>query len=153
MISIQSSCFKISSGREIQGLDLTASIIGSQQCGVNISSWPQACVPFGGCLFHGTTRLNFPIYSGVGKHLVLASSLAFHAEGVLHHGTTRLNLTRVEQCGYTWVQAMVYTRLSLIVSSMLSSCYYYSEAKGRAANYFFLVRVTMIALIMRIVLA
>ena len=30
----------------------------------------------------------------------------------------------------------MYTRLSLIVSSMLSSCYYYLEAKGRAANYF-----------------
>ena len=63
----------------------------------------EPCIPCGGCLFHGTTRLNFPVYSGVGKHLVLASSLAFHAEGVLHHGTTRLNLTRVELCGYTWV--------------------------------------------------
>ena len=45
------------------------------------------------------------------------------------------------------------TRLSLIVSSMLSSCYYYLEAKGKAANYFCLVRVTMMALIMRIILA
>ena len=51
------------------------------------------------------------------------------------------------------IQAMVYTRLSLIVSSMLSSCYYYLKAKGRVANYFCLVRVTMIALIMRIILA
>ena len=31
----------------------------------------------------------------------------------------------------------MYTRLSLIVSSMLSSCYHYLEAKGRAANYYF----------------
>ena len=37
-----STCFKISSGREIQGLDLTASIVSSQWCGINISPWPRA---------------------------------------------------------------------------------------------------------------
>ena len=31
----------------------------------------------------------------------------------------------------------MYTRLSLIVSLTLSSCYYYLEAKGKAANLFF----------------
>ena len=40
------------------------------------------CIPCGGCLFY-TTRLNFQVYSGVSKHLVLALSLAFHVEGVL----------------------------------------------------------------------
>ena len=40
-------------------------------------------------LFHGTTGLNFLAYSGLIKHLVLASSFAFHAEGVLYHGATK----------------------------------------------------------------
>ena len=40
-------------------------------------------------LFHGPTRLNFLVYSGLIKHLVLALSFAFHAEGVLYHGTTK----------------------------------------------------------------
>ena len=31
----------------------------------------------------------------------------------------------------------MYTRLSLIVSSMLSFCYYYLEAKGKVAIFFF----------------
>ena len=40
-------------------------------------------------LFHGSTRLNFLVYSSLIKHLVLASSFAFHAEGVLYHDTTK----------------------------------------------------------------
>ena len=40
-------------------------------------------------LFHGATRLNYLVYSGLIKHLVLALRFAFHAEGVLYHGTTK----------------------------------------------------------------
>ena len=32
-------------------------------------------------------------------------------------------------------------------------CHYYLEVEGKVTNYFYLVRVTMIALIMRIILA
>ena len=38
---------------------------------------------------HGPTRLNFLVYSGLIKHLVIASSFAFHAKGVLYCGTTK----------------------------------------------------------------
>ena len=40
-------------------------------------------------LFHGATRLNYLVYSGLIKHIVLALSFAFHKEGVLYHGTTK----------------------------------------------------------------
>ena len=46
-------------------------------------------IPCGEYLFHGTTRLNFLVCSGLIKHLVLALSFAIHGEGVLNHGTTR----------------------------------------------------------------
>ena len=47
-------------------------------------------IPCGEYLFHGPTRLNFLVYSGLIKHLILALSFAFHAEGVLYHGTNKL---------------------------------------------------------------
>ena len=46
-------------------------------------------IPCGEYLFHGATRLNYLVYSGLIKHLVLALSFSFHAEGVLYHGTTK----------------------------------------------------------------
>ena len=46
-------------------------------------------IPYGEYLFHGTTGLHFLVYSGLVKHLVLALSFAFHAEGVLYHDTTK----------------------------------------------------------------
>ena len=68
------------------------------------------------------------------KHL-LTSNLGFHVEGVLHQCTIRLKLVVVDEM---WLHRVKeYTRLSLIVSSMLSSWYYYLEAKGRVANFFF----------------
>ena len=46
-------------------------------------------IPCGEYLFHDATRLNYLVYSGLIKHLVLALSFAFHAEGVLYHGTPK----------------------------------------------------------------
>ena len=46
-------------------------------------------IPCGEYSFHGTIGLNFLVYSGLVKHLVLALSFAFHSEGVLYHYTTK----------------------------------------------------------------
>ena len=46
-------------------------------------------IPCGEYLFHDATRLNYLVYSGLIKHLVLTLSFAFHAKGVLYHGTPK----------------------------------------------------------------
>ena len=55
-------------------------------------------------------------------------SFAFRVEGVLNHGTTRY-LFMVDETWLHMILDNVYTRLNIIVSSILSSYYYYLEAK------------------------
>ena len=57
-------------------------------------------IPCGEYLFHGPTRLNFLVYSGLIKHLVSVLSFAFHAEGVFIM-VLQDKPVRGMKCGYT----------------------------------------------------
>ena len=106
--------------REIQGLDLTASIINSQQCGVSTLSW-RIClaIPKEGVLFHGTISLNTIKGDEMWLHMILDNGV--------HQTRCNVNLQK-------------------------ELCHYYLGAKGNTAYYQCMIRVIMIALIMRIVL-
>ena len=153
MISRQSTCFKISSGREIQGLDLMASIIGSQWCGINILSWVQALRSMQRVFISWYYKIELPGLQWCRQAPCLGLKPCVPCGGCFPSWYYKIKPYKGR---VMWLQMGLGngdTRLSLIVSSMLSSCYYYLEAKGKVANYFYLVRVTMIALIMRIILA
>ena len=105
------------------------------------------------------------VYSSVIKHLALAY-MPCSLRRVFNSQNYKLNFlmmdymcfyikndhATVELLNYSHkIQSMVYTRLSLMLTS-LQNCHYYLEAKGNTACYQCLIRVIMIALIMRKVL-
>ena len=69
------------------------------------------------------------------------------------HGTTSLNTIKGDEMWLHMILDNGVHKTKCNVNLPKELCHYYLEAKGKAANYFCLVRVTMISLIMRIILA
>ena len=78
--------------------------------------------------------------------------LAILKEGVLFHGTTSLNTIKGDEMWLHMILDNGVHQTKCNVNLPKELCHYYLEAKGNTAYYQCLIRVIMIALIMKIVL-
>ena len=76
--------------------------------------------PKGWCLLHSIQDWIYPFKVVWTSTSSWSICLVIPKEDVLFHGTTSLKTIREMKCGYTWFYIMVYTRLSVTLTSQRS---------------------------------